>query len=198
MSDQNLVNFMNFSNFDRFATHKNYVNFFQMADLHDARTSRRLSFLSLFCSLRERNSKRTRAMCGQRVGLPLLCRGNFDFGKGVLVNYNIFQKHSPGTVSFYSYCILTSMYFLFQIAFVLCDYDWHRYLKYYYVPLLFYGLWLVMITYLQHQDEEIEVYEGGNWTYVKVSRFWRRCFKSVNCCPDLFCLFQNLSSKTLM
>jgi hypothetical protein len=24
-----------------------------------------------------------------------------------------------------------------------------------------------MVTYLQHQDEEIEVYEDGNWTYVK-------------------------------
>lgn len=26
---------------------------------------------------------------------------------------------------------------------------------------------MVMITYLQHQDEEIEVYEQGSWDFVK-------------------------------
>lgn len=55
----------------------------------------------------------------------------------------------------------------FQIVFAICDYNWRLFFKYYYVPLLFYGLWLVVITYLQHQDQEIEVYEEGNWNYVK-------------------------------
>nr|QCY50866.1 delta-12 fatty acid desaturase [Cephalobus sp. DWF1301] len=51
-------------------------------------------------------------------------------------------------------------------AFVLCDYSVYNFIKYYYVPLLFQGLWMVMITYLQHQDEEIEVYEEGTWNFV--------------------------------
>ncbi|KAK0398455.1 hypothetical protein QR680_002595 [Steinernema hermaphroditum] len=52
-------------------------------------------------------------------------------------------------------------------AFHLCNYSVYTFIKYYYVPLLFQGLWLVMITYLQHQSESIEVYEEGTWNYVK-------------------------------
>ncbi|CAD5207958.1 unnamed protein product [Bursaphelenchus xylophilus] len=52
-------------------------------------------------------------------------------------------------------------------AFVVCDYNVYRYTKYYVVPLLFQGLWLIMVTYLQHQDEEIEVYEDSEWSFVR-------------------------------
>ncbi|KAI6181259.1 Fatty acid desaturase, type 1 domain-containing protein [Aphelenchoides besseyi] len=62
-----------------------------------------------------------------------------------------------------SLCCLASAY----IAFVLCDYDFVRWLKYYEVPLMFFGLWLVMVTYLQHSHEETKVYEEGHWTFVK-------------------------------
>jgi len=51
-------------------------------------------------------------------------------------------------------------------ALVLCDYSVYAFVKYYYVPLLFQGFWMVMITYLQHQDEEIEVYEEGHWGFI--------------------------------
>jgi omega-3 fatty acid desaturase (delta-15 desaturase) len=57
--------------------------------------------------------------------------------------------------------------FCAYIAFVLADYSVYNFVKYYYVPLLFQGLWMVMITYLQHQDEEIEVYEDPTWNFVK-------------------------------
>lgn len=53
------------------------------------------------------------------------------------------------------------------MVFVWCDYSVYNFIKYYYVPLLFQGLWMVMITYLQHQDEEIEVYEDKTWNFVK-------------------------------
>ncbi|KAI6234657.1 Omega-6 fatty acid desaturase, endoplasmic reticulum isozyme 1 [Aphelenchoides fujianensis] len=53
------------------------------------------------------------------------------------------------------------------VALVLCDYNWTNFFKYYYMPLCFYGLWLVMITYLQHTDEEAVVYEEGHWNFVK-------------------------------
>jgi omega-3 fatty acid desaturase (delta-15 desaturase) len=59
-------------------------------------------------------------------------------------------------------CLVCTM-----VAFWACDYSVLRYLKYYYVPLLFQGFWMVMITYLQHQDEEIEVYEEGHWSFVQ-------------------------------
>jgi len=55
----------------------------------------------------------------------------------------------------------------FGTALHLSDYSIYNFVKYYYIPVLFQGYWLVMITYLQHQDEEIEVYESGNWHYVK-------------------------------
>uniref|UniRef100_A0A915ERN7 Fatty acid desaturase domain-containing protein n=1 Tax=Ditylenchus dipsaci TaxID=166011 RepID=A0A915ERN7_9BILA len=29
------------------------------------------------------------------------------------------------------------------------------------------GFWLIIVSYLQHQDEEVEVYEEGNWDFVK-------------------------------
>lgn len=32
---------------------------------------------------------------------------------------------------------------------------------------MFQGLWMVMITYLQHQDEEVEVYEDETWNFVQ-------------------------------
>ncbi|KAI6238173.1 Fatty acid desaturase, type 1 domain-containing protein [Aphelenchoides fujianensis] len=53
------------------------------------------------------------------------------------------------------------------LAFTLCNFSIVAWVKYYYVPLLFQGLWMVMITYLQHQDEEIEVYEPSTWNFVK-------------------------------
>ncbi|KAI6206811.1 hypothetical protein M3Y94_00956400 [Aphelenchoides besseyi] len=57
--------------------------------------------------------------------------------------------------------------FCSYIAFILCDYSVYNFVKYYYVPLLFQSLWMVMITYLQHQDEEIEIYEQSTWNFVK-------------------------------
>lgn len=51
-------------------------------------------------------------------------------------------------------------------AYVLCDYSPYTFIKYYYIPLLFQGFWMVMITYLQHRDEEIEVYEEGTWNFI--------------------------------
>uniref|UniRef100_A0A915DCA4 Fatty acid desaturase domain-containing protein n=1 Tax=Ditylenchus dipsaci TaxID=166011 RepID=A0A915DCA4_9BILA len=53
------------------------------------------------------------------------------------------------------------------IALRACDYSVLAFLKYYIVPVMFQGFLLVMITYLQHQDEEIEVYEDGTWSFVK-------------------------------
>ncbi|KAI6176215.1 Omega-6 fatty acid desaturase, endoplasmic reticulum isozyme 1 [Aphelenchoides bicaudatus] len=52
------------------------------------------------------------------------------------------------------------------IALVLCDYDIFAYFKYYYVPLLFFSLWLMVITFFQHKDEEIEAYKN-EWSYVR-------------------------------
>ncbi|VDM24401.1 unnamed protein product [Toxocara canis] len=52
------------------------------------------------------------------------------------------------------------------VAFRLCDYSVYSFIKYYYVPLLFHGFWLVVITYLQHNSESIEVYEEGYWSFV--------------------------------
>ncbi|CAD5219034.1 unnamed protein product [Bursaphelenchus okinawaensis] len=60
-------------------------------------------------------------------------------------------------------CCLTCAY----VAFRLCDYSVYNFIKYYYVPLLFQGLWIIMITYLQHQDDEIEVYEEDEWSFVR-------------------------------
>ncbi|KAJ1358946.1 acetyltransferase [Parelaphostrongylus tenuis] len=56
---------------------------------------------------------------------------------------------------------------LVGIAFKLCGYSVYNWFKYYYIPLLFQGLILVIITYLQHQDEEIEVYENEEWSFVR-------------------------------
>ncbi|VDK17836.1 unnamed protein product [Anisakis simplex] len=53
------------------------------------------------------------------------------------------------------------------VAFRVCDYSIYTFLKYYYVPILFQGLWLIIITYLQHHFEEVEVYEEGHWNYVR-------------------------------
>jgi len=62
-------------------------------------------------------------------------------------------------------CLVCS-WFIFS---TLCNYSVFAFIKYYYVPLLFQGLWMVMITYLQHQDEEVEVYEEGRWNFVQGS-----------------------------
>lgn len=48
----------------------------------------------------------------------------------------------------------------------MCDYSVIGYFKYYYIPVMFQGYWLTMFTYLQHQDEETEVYEDGTWNFV--------------------------------
>ncbi|KAH7695664.1 Fatty acid desaturase family protein, partial [Aphelenchoides avenae] len=53
------------------------------------------------------------------------------------------------------------------VAFVLCDYSVLAWFKYYFVPVLCQGYWLVMITVLQHQDDDTEVYEDGTWTFVR-------------------------------
>uniref|UniRef100_A0AC35U4G5 FA_desaturase domain-containing protein n=1 Tax=Rhabditophanes sp. KR3021 TaxID=114890 RepID=A0AC35U4G5_9BILA len=47
------------------------------------------------------------------------------------------------------------------------DYSVYAWLKYYYLPCCFAGYWLVIVTYLQHRDEEMEIYEEGTWNYVK-------------------------------
>jgi len=60
-------------------------------------------------------------------------------------------------------CALTSL--IVFTAF--CNYSPILFVKYYYVPLMFQGMWIVMITHLQHQDEEIEVYEEGHWNFMR-------------------------------
>ncbi|KAH7704380.1 Fatty acid desaturase family protein, partial [Aphelenchoides avenae] len=55
----------------------------------------------------------------------------------------------------------------FSVAFVLCDYSAYTFIKYYWIPLHFQGFWIIMITFLQHQDEATEVYEDGTWTFVR-------------------------------
>ncbi|KAI6239568.1 Omega-6 fatty acid desaturase, endoplasmic reticulum isozyme 1 [Aphelenchoides fujianensis] len=57
--------------------------------------------------------------------------------------------------------------FCAYIAFVLCQYSLVAFLKYYYVPVMFFSLWLMMVTFLQHKDEEIKAFEEGTWTYVQ-------------------------------
>ncbi|KAH7702105.1 FAT-2 protein [Aphelenchoides avenae] len=52
------------------------------------------------------------------------------------------------------------------IALNLNGYSVYGFLKYYYIPILFHGFWMVMLTTLQHQDDETEVYEQGTWTFV--------------------------------
>ncbi|CAI4225413.1 unnamed protein product [Auanema sp. JU1783] len=63
------------------------------------------------------------------------------------------------------------------IAYAIAGYSVYNWIKYYYIPLLFQGLVLVMITYLQHQNEEIEVYENDEWSFVRgqtqtIDRYW--------------------------
>uniref|UniRef100_A0A1I7WMJ5 FA_desaturase domain-containing protein n=1 Tax=Heterorhabditis bacteriophora TaxID=37862 RepID=A0A1I7WMJ5_HETBA len=65
----------------------------------------------------------------------------------------------------------------FQIVFALFNYSLFSWIKYYYVPLTFQGLIMVMITYLQHQSENIEVYEHDEWSFVRgqtqtIDRTW--------------------------
>uniref|UniRef100_A0A0K0FDF8 FA_desaturase domain-containing protein n=1 Tax=Strongyloides venezuelensis TaxID=75913 RepID=A0A0K0FDF8_STRVS len=52
-------------------------------------------------------------------------------------------------------------------SFVFLDYSVFNWIKYYYIPCCFAGYWLVIVTYLQHRDESVEVYEEGSWNYVK-------------------------------
>ncbi|VDK71226.1 unnamed protein product [Onchocerca ochengi] len=65
-------------------------------------------------------------------------------------------------------CVISGLACLFcaVIAFVICGYNWYTFIKYYYISLLFQGYWLIIITYLQHSDYSIEVYEEGYWNYV--------------------------------
>ncbi|KAI1693858.1 fatty acid desaturase domain-containing protein [Ditylenchus destructor] len=53
------------------------------------------------------------------------------------------------------------------IAFNLCDYSAYSFVKYYFVPILFHDFWMVMVTTLQHAEDETEAYEEGTWTYLK-------------------------------
>jgi len=55
------------------------------------------------------------------------------------------------------------------IAYQVFDHNLYNMTKYYLVPVLFHGFWLVMITYLQHQYEDVQVFEDGEWNYVKGS-----------------------------
>uniref|UniRef100_A0A914GWU5 Fatty acid desaturase domain-containing protein n=1 Tax=Globodera rostochiensis TaxID=31243 RepID=A0A914GWU5_GLORO len=61
-----------------------------------------------------------------------------------------------------SLCVLSSW-----AIFVLLSHSPWAFFKYYYVPLMFQGYWMIIITYLQHQDEQIEVYEENSWAFVK-------------------------------
>lgn len=53
------------------------------------------------------------------------------------------------------------------IAFHLCEYSIVNFFKYYYIPCLFQGLWLIVITYMQHTHGDIEVFEDGEWNYMR-------------------------------
>ncbi|KAI6187384.1 Fatty acid desaturase, type 1 domain-containing protein [Aphelenchoides besseyi] len=66
-------------------------------------------------------------------------------------------------------CLISGAACLFSsyVAFVLCDYNYWTYLKYYYAPVMFFSLWLMVVTFLQHKDEEICAYDDNAWTYVK-------------------------------
>jgi omega-3 fatty acid desaturase (delta-15 desaturase) len=37
----------------------------------------------------------------------------------------------------------------------------------YFVPLLIFNMWLIVVTYLQHHEEDTVVYEEGEWNYLK-------------------------------
>ncbi|MCP9265875.1 Delta(12) fatty acid desaturase fat-2 [Dirofilaria immitis] len=58
-------------------------------------------------------------------------------------------------------CVVSGLACVFcaVVAFVLCSCSWYTFIKYYYVSLLFQGYWLVIITYLQHNDYSIEFME---------------------------------------
>ncbi|KAI6216784.1 Omega-6 fatty acid desaturase, endoplasmic reticulum isozyme 1 [Aphelenchoides besseyi] len=56
--------------------------------------------------------------------------------------------------------------FSVYIAYLLCGQSWFVLFKYYYVPLAFQNFWLVMVTYLNHQDDDVEVYEPDTWKYM--------------------------------
>ncbi|CAJ0928139.1 unnamed protein product, partial [Mesorhabditis belari] len=52
-------------------------------------------------------------------------------------------------------------------AFWYLDYDLYTWTKFYLLPVIAQGFWLTMVTYLQHQTEDIKVFEDGTWGYVK-------------------------------
>ncbi|KAI6184576.1 Omega-6 fatty acid desaturase, endoplasmic reticulum isozyme 1 [Aphelenchoides bicaudatus] len=58
-------------------------------------------------------------------------------------------------------CVLSA-----RIAYLLCGSSFYAFFKFYYVPLVFQNFWLVMITYLNHQDDEVDVFGDGNYKYI--------------------------------
>ncbi|GMS96372.1 hypothetical protein PENTCL1PPCAC_18547, partial [Pristionchus entomophagus] len=42
-----------------------------------------------------------------------------------------------------------------------------QWFKFYVLPCIAHSFWLLMITYLQHQTDDIQVYEDGTWGYLK-------------------------------
>uniref|UniRef100_A0A1I7WMI0 FA_desaturase domain-containing protein n=1 Tax=Heterorhabditis bacteriophora TaxID=37862 RepID=A0A1I7WMI0_HETBA len=66
-------------------------------------------------------------------------------------------------------CVFScTMCFLCAYAsFLICGSDLYTWFKYYWIPLSFYGLMLVMVTYLQHHGEQSEVYDDGEWSFVR-------------------------------
>jgi len=47
------------------------------------------------------------------------------------------------------------------------DGDYTRMLSVYFVPLLIMGFWMIMLTYLHHQDVNAECYDNSQWSFVK-------------------------------
>ncbi|CAJ0571495.1 unnamed protein product, partial [Mesorhabditis spiculigera] len=60
-----------------------------------------------------------------------------------------------------------AVFFCMGVAFHLSNYSVNTWFWYYYMPCLWQGLWLVVITYMQHSHPEIEVFEEGSWNYMK-------------------------------
>ncbi|KAI6217133.1 Omega-6 fatty acid desaturase, endoplasmic reticulum isozyme 1 [Aphelenchoides besseyi] len=52
-------------------------------------------------------------------------------------------------------------------VFHMCNYDAYTFFKYYYVTIHFQGFIIIAVTYMQHDHEEVEVYDKDTWSYVK-------------------------------